>query len=157
MEDAYQAIDWRSVFLVAGMLPVGIALSTTGAAKLLGQAVTGGLGSWGPLGIITGLFLLTTLLNQFIPGGAAVPAVLVPIGIAAANNLGADPRALALVIAIATGTSVLTPFAHPVNVLVMRPGGYHFRDYLRTGLPVVAIVFVAVLITVPLFWTVGLR
>ncbi len=152
MDEAYQAIDWRSISLVAGMLPIGIALANTGAAKLLGDTITQLTTGLGPMAVVAGLFAITTLLNQFIPGGSAVPAVLTPIAIEAARNVGADPRAFALVVAIATGTSMLTPFAHPVNVLVMGPGGYHFRDFVRLGLPVVVIVFGVVMIALPLFW-----
>ncbi|MGE5139242.1 MAG: SLC13 family permease [Rudaea sp.] len=152
MDEAYRAIEWRSVFLVAGMLPVGIALSSTGAAALLGHTITGMLSGAGPLAVVAGLFAITAAINQFIPGGSAVPALLTPIAIAAATNLGADPRAFALVVAIATGTSMLTPFAHPVNVLVMGPGGYRFGDYLRTGLPLVILTLLTVLITLPIFW-----
>jgi di/tricarboxylate transporter len=152
MGEAYQAIEWRSVFLVAGMLPVGVALAKTGAAQLLGGAAIAATGNLGPLATVAGLFLVTTALNQFIPGGSAVPAVLAPIAIAAAQGLGADPRAFALVVAVATGTSLLTPFAHPVNVLVMGPGGYSSRDYLRLGWPLVVITFVVVLVTVHIFW-----
>ena len=155
MDEAYQAIDWRSVFLVAGMLPVGIALTNTGAAKLLGDTITQVTAPLGPMAVVAGLFIVTTMLNQFIPGGSAVPAVLTPIAIEAAHNVGSDPRAFALVVAIATGTSMLTPFAHPVNVLVMGPGGYHFRDFLRLGLPMVILIFAVVMITLPLFWHVG--
>lgn len=155
MDEAYQAIDWRSVFLVAGMLPVGIALTNTGAAKLLGDTITQVTAPLGPMAVAAGLFIVTTMLNQFIPGGSAVPAVLVPVAIEAARNVGSDPRAFALVVAIATGTSMLTPFAHPVNVLVMGPGGYHFRDFLRLGLPLVIIIFVVVMLALPLFWHVG--
>ena len=152
MEDAYQSIEWRSVFLVGSMLPVGLALSTTGAAKQMGDLITQGLGAAGPLAVVAGLFMVTMVLNQFIPGGSAVPAVLVPIGIAAAQALGSDPRAFALVVAVATGTSMLTPFAHPVNVMVMGPGGYRFGDYFRAGLPVVITTLVAILITLPIVW-----
>lgn len=152
MDEAYQAIEWRSVFLVGSMLPVGLAFSATGAARLLGDAITHSLGAGGPLAVVAGLFLATAALNQFIPGGSAVPAVLVPIGIAAAQGMGSNPRAFALVIAVATGTSMLTPFAHPVNVMVMGPGGYTFWDYVRAGLPLVITTLVAVLVTLPLFW-----
>ncbi len=155
MDEAYQSIDWRSVFLVGGMLPIGIALKNTGGAALLGTTIVQLTNGLGPLGTVAGLFLVTTVLNQFIPGGSAVPAVLAPIAIAAAEHLGTDPRAFALVVAIATGTSLLTPFAHPVNVLVMGPGGYRFRDYLRVGLPLVIIVFLVVMIALPLFWHIG--
>jgi di/tricarboxylate transporter len=152
IDEAYQSIEWRSVFLVGGMLPVGVALAKTGAAQLLGNAIIAGTGHLGPITTIAGLFLVTMALNQFIPGGSAVPAVLAPIAIAAAQGLGSDPRAFALVIAVATGTSLLTPFAHPVNVFVMGPGGYTARDYLRLGWPLVVITFVVVLVTVPIFW-----
>jgi di/tricarboxylate transporter len=157
MDEAYQAIEWRAVFLVGGMLPVGIALSNTGAATLLGNSLIQVLGGLGPWMVVAGLFFLSAALNQFIPGGSAVPALLVPIAIAAAGRLGADPRAFALVIAIATGTSMLTPFAHPVNVLVMGPGGYRFRDYVRAGLPVVIITFVVVMVTSSILWNIGGR
>jgi di/tricarboxylate transporter len=152
MDEAYAAIEWRSIFLVAGMLPVGVALAKTGAAELLGQYLIGALGGLGPLAAVAGLFTLTALLNQFIPGGSAVPVVLTPIAVAAARGLGADPRAFALVIAVATGTSLLTPFAHPVNVLVMGPGAYTARDYLRLGLPIVGLTLVATLLAVHFFW-----
>jgi di/tricarboxylate transporter len=152
MDEAYQAIEWRSVFLVGAMLPVGLALSKTGAARWLGGHLITATGPFGPLATMAGLFLVSMALNQFVPGGSAVPAVLVPIAIAAAQGLGADPRAFALVVAVSTGTSLLTPFAHPVNVLVMGPGGYSARDYVRLGLPLVATTFVATLIAVRLFW-----
>ena len=152
MDEAYASVEWRSVFLVAGMLPVGLALAKTGAAELLGRSLVGLLGQQGPLTAAAGLFIVTAVLNQFIPGGSAVPVVLTPIAISAARGLGADPRAFALVIAVATGTSLLTPFAHPVNVLVMGPGGYTSRDYLRFGLPVVALTFVVVLVCLHVFW-----
>jgi di/tricarboxylate transporter len=155
MEEAYAAIDWRSVFLVGGMLPVGIALSNTGAAAILGDGLMGLLGRAGPLAVVAILFLASTVLNQFLPGGSAVPALLVPVAVAAARLTGADPRAYALVIAVATGTSMLTPFAHPVNVLVMGPGGYRFRDYVVAGFPVVVITFLVVMATVSLFWKIG--
>ncbi|MEP7357467.1 MAG: SLC13 family permease [Anaerolineales bacterium] len=152
MNEAYEAIEWRSVFLVAGMLPLGLALAKTGAAQLLGGAVIGLTGGLGPLATVAGLFLVTMALNQFIPGGSAVPVVIVPIAVAAAAGLGVDPRALALVVAVATGTSLLTPFAHPVNVLVMGPGGYAARDYLRLGWPLVVITLLVVLLTIHFFW-----
>jgi di/tricarboxylate transporter len=152
MDDAYRSIEWRSVILVGGMLPVGIALTNTGAARLLGDEITSLLGGYGPIVVAAGLFVVTSLLNQFIPGGSAVPAVITPIAIAAAASLGADPHPFALVVAVASGTSMLTPFAHPVNVLVMGPGGYRFIDYLRCGLPLVLLTLLVVIVTLPIFW-----
>ncbi len=152
MDEAYQSIDWRSVILVGGMLPLGIALTNTGTAGLLGSGITALFGGISPLALAAGLFIATSMLNQFIPGGSAVPAVLTPIALASAISLGLDPHPFVLVVAIASGTSMLTPFAHPVNVLVMGPGGYRFIDYVRTGLPLVVITLLVVLITLPIFW-----
>jgi di/tricarboxylate transporter len=155
MDEAYQAIEWRSVFLVGGMLSVGIALSDTGAASLLGNGLIQALGGMGPRMVVAILFVASAVLNQFLPGGATVPVLLAPIAIAAAQRFGADPRAFVLVVAIATGTSMLTPFAHPVNAVIMGPGGYRFRDYVRTGLPVVVITFIVVMVALSIFWNIG--
>jgi di/tricarboxylate transporter len=155
MDEAYGSIDWRSVFLVGGMLPVGIALAGTGAAAMLGDGLIRLLGGMGPRMVAAELFCITAVLTQFLPGGAAVPALLAPIAVAAAQKIGSDPRAFALVVAIATSTSMMTPFAHPVNAVIMAPGGYRFRDYLWIGLPVVVIVFIVVMLTLPIFWRIG--
>ncbi|HEX9027865.1 MAG TPA: SLC13 family permease, partial [Anaerolineales bacterium] len=152
MDEAYQSIDWRSVFLVGGMLPVGIALTNTGAAHLIGEGIINLLGRFGPMAVVAGLFLVSSGFNQFIPGGSAVPAVLTPIAIAAAASMRIDPHPFVLVVAVATGTSMLTPFSHPVNVLVMGPGGYHFKDYLKSGFPLVVITFLVIMISLPILW-----
>jgi len=149
MEEAYAAIDWRSVFLIGGMLPMGIALNKTGAAAELAGFLVNALGHFGPLVLLAGFFGFTVVLTQLIPGGAATPLVVGPIAISAAQHVGADPRAFAMAVALAVSTSFLTPFAHPVNVLVMGPGGYRFRDYVRLGLPLVALTFSLVMVLLP--------
>jgi di/tricarboxylate transporter len=151
MDQAYQAIDWRSVFLIAGMLPMGIAMTKTGAASFLAEGTIGLLGWAGPMALLGGLFILTVLLTQAI-NGAAVAAVVAPIAIQAAQQMGVDPRAMAMGIALATSMAFITPLGHPVNILVMGPGGYSFRDYLKVGLPLVAILFVVVMLLLPVFW-----
>jgi len=151
MDQAYQSIDWRTVFLIAGMLPIGIALTKTGAATLLADYLVALLGPLGPLALLAGLYVVTVLLAQ-VMNGAAAAALLAPIAIQAAQQTGADPRAFAMAIALATSMAFLTPLGHPVNVLVMGPGGYHFRDYSKVGLPLVVILFVVVMLLLPLFW-----
>ncbi len=140
-DEAYEAIDWRSVFIIAGMIPAGLALSQTGAAAWLAQQVLVLTRPLGPAGPVCGLLALTTLLTQLIPGGAAVPTLLVPIAIQAAAQAGLDARALALGIAIVTGAAFSTPFGHPANLMVLGPGGYTGRDYLRSGGPLVLLTF----------------
>jgi di/tricarboxylate transporter len=84
--------------------------------------------------------------------GAAVAAVMVPIGIGAARNMGIDPRAITMGIALATSIAFITPFGHPVNILVMGPGGYQIRDYARVGLPLTIIIAAVVIFLLPTFW-----
>ncbi len=151
MDQAYLAIEWGSVFLVAGMLPMGIAMTKTGAAALLANGLITLLGPAGPLALLAGLFVLTTLLTQAMHS-AAVAAVVAPIAIRAAQRIGADPRALAMGVALATSMAFLTPLGHPVNMLVMGPGGYRFRDYVKVGLPLTLLLFVVVMLMLPVFW-----
>ncbi|HSU81091.1 MAG TPA: SLC13 family permease [Thermoanaerobaculia bacterium] len=151
MDDAYQAIEWRSIFLVAGMLPLGTAMTKTGAADLITHGVLAVLGGWGPLAILAGLIALAVLLNQAM-SGAAVAAVMAPIAIQTAQRIGADPRSFAMGIALACSFAFLTPLGSPVNILVMGPGGYSFRDYFRVGLPLVLILFAVVIGLLPLIW-----
>ncbi|MCS6909795.1 MAG: SLC13 family permease [Anaerolineales bacterium] len=154
MDEAYNAIEWRSVFLIAGMLPLGLAMTNTGAAALVGRALVSALGSWGPLAVAGGLFLATTALTQII-GGQVTPVVLAPIAIAAAEQLGADPRGLAMAVALACSTAFLTPISHSSNMLVMGPGNYRFNDYARAGLPLTLVMFVVMLAGLALWW--GIR
>ncbi|HSE39066.1 MAG TPA: SLC13 family permease [Blastocatellia bacterium] len=151
IDEAYSAIGWRSVFLVAGMLPMGIAMSKVGAAELLGSRIVSLVGAQAPLLLLAALFLLATLLTQAM-NGAAVAAVIVPIAIQAAQRIGMNPRSLAMGVALATSMAFLTPLGHPVNILVMAPGGYRFRDYLKVGLPLTLLVFVLVMFLLPTKW-----
>jgi di/tricarboxylate transporter len=152
MDEAYAAIDWRSVVLVGGMLPLGIALTKTGAADMIARFLSSNLSQFGPLMLLAGFLLLTVILTQFIPGGSATPLVIVPIAVTAAQQIGADPRGFAMAVALVTSASFLTPMAHPVNALVMGPGGYRPRDYFRLGLPLAILVFVLTLWIVPLLY-----
>lgn len=154
MDEAYRAIEWRAIFLIAGMLPLGIALDKSGAAGLLGGRLVEAVGRFGPLALAMGLFALTTLLVQAM-GNVTTAVVLAPIAIAAAQHLGSDPRGFAMAVALGTSMGFLTPVSHPVNILVMGPGGYTFRDFAKVGWPLTVLLFVVVLICLPLFWRIG--
>jgi di/tricarboxylate transporter len=151
MDEAYQSIEWRAIFLIAGMLTVGIAMNRTGAAEYLGQLLVNLLAPWGPLALMAGLFAATTLLTQVMPGQVTA-VVLAPIAISAAQKLGMSPYALAMAVALGTSMAFLTPLGHPVNVLVMGTGGYKFADYFKVGAPLAALLFVLVLVLLPVFW-----
>ncbi|MBI5829491.1 MAG: anion permease [Chloroflexi bacterium] len=153
MDEAYNAIEWKTVFLVAGMIPLGLAMNSTGTAALIGNGLVKLLGSFGPLAVAGGVYLLAMLLTQ-VMSGQATAIVLAPIAIAAAQSVGADPRGVALTVAMGCSTAFLTPFGHPANMLVMGPGGYKVKDYTRIGVPLTAIMFVVLLAGLFLFWNI---
>ena len=108
----------------------------------------------GPLAVAGGLFLAATLLTQVL-SGQVTPVVLAPIAIAAAEVMGADPRGVALAVALGSSTAFLTPISHSSNMLVMGPGGYKFNDYARVGLPLTLILFVVAFAGLWWFWGIG--
>jgi di/tricarboxylate transporter len=148
MEEAYRSIEWRAVFLIAAMLPMGLAMQQTGAAELLANTVVNIVGPYGPTAILSGIMLLTLIVNQFIP--SAVNAVVMsPIALATAANLGVSPYPFIMGIAYAVAASFMTPVSHPANVLVMSPGGYRFSDFLKNGLPISLIVLAISILLLP--------
>lgn len=151
MEQAYRNIEWRIIFLVAGMLPLGLAMTKTGATSLFASSLIDMLGPFGPHALLLGMLVITVLLSQAMKG-AAVSAVIAPIAIQAAEQLGVDPRSLAMGVALATSMAFITPLGHPVNILMMGPGGYTFRDFLRVGVFLTILLFIVVMLVLPLFW-----
>ena len=145
MDEAYQAIEWKSIFLIAAMLPVGLAMTKTGVAVQIGAGLVDGLGTAGPLAIIAGLTVITALLTQVMSGPAAV-AILAPIAIQTAQAVQLDPRWFALAVAYGGSLAFMAPLGHPVNVLVMGPGGYKFSDFVRVGTPL-TVLLIAVIVT----------
>ncbi len=151
MDEAYRSIEWKSVFLIAGMLPLGLAMENTGTARLLADQIVGLVGDWGPLAVLMGIFVLTGLLTE-VMSNAAATVLAVPIAIDAALGLGADPRAFVMAIVIAASTSFLMPIGHQVNVLIFGPGGYRFFDYTRVGVWLNLLLLVLTALVLPLIW-----
>jgi di/tricarboxylate transporter len=151
MDEAYQAIEWRAVFLIAGMLPLGLALTKTGAAAWLGQVLIQTFGGFGPLILLAVFYLTAMLLTQFVSGQAAA-VIVAPIALSAAIQINSSPYAFAMAAALACSTAFMTPIAHPVNLLVMGPGGYAPRDFVKVGLPLTVVVFIVLLFVLPLVW-----
>jgi di/tricarboxylate transporter len=133
------------------MLPLGLALYETGAGAYLGQTLIEMLGGRGPLAVLAGIYLLAMLLTQFV-SGQATAVITTPVALGAAAQLGANPYAFAMATALACSTAFMTPIAHPVNLLVMGPGGYSPRDFLRLGLPLSLICLAVLLLVLPVFW-----
>lgn len=152
MEDAYHAIEWRVVVLIAGMLPIGTALVETGLAARIGQAFTASLAPVGPLALVTGLYLFTVLIAQLV-GGQVAALIVGPIAVSSAVQVGVNAPAVGVAVAMACSAAFLTPIAHPVNVLMIAPGGYTFQDFLRVGVGMTIVCLMTLLLVMPLFWS----
>jgi len=151
MDEAYQAIEWKSVFLIAGMLPMGIAMQNSGTALYLAQRIVELVGDWGTVAVLMGIFLMTALITE-VMSNAAATVLVTPIAIDAARSLGANPQTFVMAVVIAAATSFLMPIGHQANVLVFGPGGYKFGDYTKVGIWLNIIIFIVVAITLPLVW-----
>ncbi|MCR4441190.1 MAG: SLC13 family permease [Peptococcaceae bacterium] len=151
-KQAYRAIDWTTIFLFAGMLPLASALDKTGAGKLIANVVIGFIGKdASPYLITAALFFVAVALTQFMSNTAST-ALLAPIGIAIAKGLGADPRAVLMAIAVAASCAFATPVGTPPNTLVLGPGGYRFMDYVKAGTPLVVLAWIVSVIIIPIVW-----
>jgi di/tricarboxylate transporter len=148
MEEAYRAVEWRVLFLVAAMLPVGTAMETTGAAKLLSETMAATAGSLGPYGVLAALAIGASVLSQSLDGAPAV-VLMTPVGLSVAAKLGLDPRPVMMVIALAASVAFMTPFSHKANLLVMGAGGYRASDYVKIGTPLTVILIALIVWLVP--------
>lgn len=151
MDEAYDSIEWKSVFLIAGMLPMGIAMQNSGTALFLAQKIVELVGDWGTVAVLMGIFLMTALITE-VMSNAAATVLVTPIAIDAARSLGANPQTFVMAVVIAAATSFLMPIGHQANVLVFGPGGYKFGDYTKVGVWLNIIIFFVVLIFLPLIW-----
>ena len=151
MEEAYRAIDWRAIFLIAGMLPLGTAMQDTGAAEYLANQVMLLLGDAGPWPVIAGLYVLTAMATMIIPTAALV-VLMSPIVLSAMSEMGYAPETAMMAVAMAASASFTSPISHPANILVMGPGGYRFVDYIKVGVPLTIVVFITVMVLLPILW-----
>jgi di/tricarboxylate transporter len=154
MDQAYEVVEWRSIFLVAGMLPLGVALQKTGGAAFLAEQMINWVGSMGHLALLAALVILTVLLTQII-NGATAASIIAPIALATAQKVGIDPRSLAIGVAMASSMAFISPLGHAVNVMVMGAGGYTFKDYARVGIPLTILLILLLLILLPLVMPIG--
>ena len=151
-KEAYAGIDWVTIFLFAGMLSVATAMDKTGAGKLIADTVVGMMGeNPNPIVLCAVLYLISNVLTQFMSNTASA-ALLAPIGISIAQSIGADPKPVLMAIGIAASMAYATPMATPPNTLVLGPGGFSFNDYVKVGVPLCIITFIASVIIIPIFW-----
>jgi di/tricarboxylate transporter len=149
-EDAYRQLDWKVLILIGSMLALGSAMQSTGAAAFLADGLTGLVGNLNPLWLLTGFFALTVVLTQPMSNQAAA-AVVIPVAIQTALQLGLNPRTFAMMIAIAASTSYLTPL-EPASLMVYGPGHYRFLDFLKVGGLLTVFVYLIAIFLTPLLW-----
>jgi di/tricarboxylate transporter len=150
-EQAYKQVEWRTVVLVGGMYPLGLAMEETGAAELISGLIADSLGQLGPLAAMMGIFTAALLLTQTLHG-AAVAIIMTPVAIDTASQLGVEPRAFAVAVIVGAAATYLLPVGHPAPLLVQRPGRYKTADYIRFGLGLTLITFIVTAMLVPLIW-----
>lgn len=151
-KQAYTSIDWVTIFLFAGMMPVATALDQSGAGKMIANAVISVMGDNPSPYFATGvLFALSCIMTQFMSNTASC-ALLAPIGISIAQGMGADPHAVLMAIGVAASCAFGTPVGTPPNTLVLGPGQYKFTDYVKAGVPLILVCFVVSLIIIPMVW-----
>jgi di/tricarboxylate transporter len=151
IDDAYAAVDWKSIVLIAGMLPMSTALEKVGLVELAASGLTDVFGGMSPLVVMGGLFLLTSMLTQVL-SNTATTVLIAPIALVAAQNLGLQPYAYLMAVAIAASMAFASPVASPTNTLVMGAGNYRFSDYIKVGLPLILLAMLITILVLPFLW-----
>ena len=151
VEAAYKTINWESVVLIAGMLPMALALQKTGASDLVSKTLVGSLGSYGPYVLLAGIYFTTSLMTMFI-SNTATAVLLAPIAFSAATSLGLQPHSFLFAVAVGASMCFASPFSTPPNALVMSAGRYTFMDYIKVGLPLQIIMGIVMVFVLPLLF-----
>jgi di/tricarboxylate transporter len=151
MEEAYRFIEWKVVFLIAGLLPLGTAVNNSGAAAWFADNLAAGTASLGPVGMLA-VLMGVTFAAAAVLHPAAVVVMLAPVVMQLAASLDLSPRAVMMGMAVAAASTFISPLAHPANMMVMGPGGYRFADYVKVGLPLTVVVWLVTLGVLPWVW-----
>ncbi len=151
LEEAYGAIDWKVIFLLAGVLPLGLAMEKSGAAGLLARLTLGVAGPFGPVAVLAALYLLTAVLTEFMSNNATA-VLMSPIALSMAAALGVDAKPLLMAVCFAASTSFATPVGYQTNTMVLHPGGYRYTDFLRIGIPLNLIFWGLAVYFIPYLW-----
>lgn len=152
MKQAYRAISWTTVVLVAGMIPVSVAVEQSGAAGDIAEVLVDVVGDAGPYALLLGLFVITAVFGQLI-SNTATALIMIPIAVTAATDLGVSVRPVLMSLTVAAAAAFLTPVATPANLMIMEPAGYRFADYWKLGSLMLLLFLGASVLLVPVFWS----
>jgi len=150
IDEAYESVDWMTVFLLGGLIPLGIAFEKTGAAKLIAETIMGTMGVVSPLILLTVIAILTSFFT-LVASNVGATVLMVPLAMNMAGTAGADPRIAAMVVAVACSNTFILP-THQVNALIMRPGGYKTLDYFRAGSGMTILYLVVMMAAISIFY-----
>ncbi len=151
LEEVYEDLDWMVVFMLAGVIPLGIAMDKTGAAEWVGHVVGDTVGPYGPTAVVAAFYLVTSLMTSVMSNNATA-VVLTPIALLTATELGMNPYALVVAVMFGASAEFMTPVGYQTNTLIYGPGGYRFSDYVRVGGPLNLILLITASICIPRFW-----
>ena len=151
VEAAYKTINWESVVLIGAMLPMSVALTKTGASALISHSMVSALGQFGPLALLAGIYLTTSILTFFV-SNTATAVLMAPIAVSSATALGCSPYPFLFAVTLGASMCFASPFSTPPNALVMQAGSYRFSDYLRVGLPLQLIIGAVMIAVLPLLF-----
>jgi len=151
IEAAYRGISWTTVILVAGMIPLSTAMTESGAAAKLADALVDVVGHASPYALLAGVFVLTAALGQLI-SNMATALIVIPVALQAAKDVDVSARPVLMCVTVSAAAALLTPVATPANLMVMEPGGYRFSDYWKLGLPLLVLYGLVAVFLVPVFW-----
>jgi di/tricarboxylate transporter len=151
LDEAYQAIDWKVIFLLGGILPLGLALQQTGTAAWLADLLINPLANLGPVFVLAALYFITAVLTEGM-SNVATAILLAPIALSLASGMGVNPQPFLIAITFAASTSFATPIGYQTNMMVHGPGGYRFTDFSRVGIPLNLIFWAVSVFLIPLFW-----
>lgn len=151
LSDLYGHLPWQTIIMLACLIPLGTAMENTGLASLIATQVVSVLHEWGPFAVLSGIYLLTSLLTSIMSNNATA-ILMVPVSISVAQQLHVDPKPFVMGVMFAASASFMTPVGYQTNLFIFGPGGYRFTDFLRVGAPLNLVFWILATFLIPFFW-----